>query len=57
MGEINIVELRVEAKHDAMKIKKGDKRYFPYIREDMIHLIIGELWEIKEANVKGKLES
>ena len=55
MEEITIVELELEAKYDSMTIKKGQKRYFPYVREDMIHLITGELWKKVKAKPKIKL--
>ncbi len=46
MEKITFVEVEVEAKFDVMRIKKGERRFFPYVKEDMIHKITGELWEI-----------
>ena len=57
MSEKKIVELVVRAKHNVLNIRKGDELYFPMIREDMIHLIVDETWEIVEANPRGVVPS
>ncbi len=57
VSEKKIVELVVRAKHNVLNIRKGDELYFPMIREDMIHLILDETWEIVEAKPREAVPS
>ena len=57
MAEKKIIELVVRAKHDVLNIREGDELYFPLVREDMIHLILDETWEIAEAKPKDNIAS